>query len=121
MAALTVLCPDTETPDGGPYQVSRATCLAFSRVGCAICPAKDFSLTLQYRIPEQIVACPRWELESDRLDGMDPLRYESVSRLVCLSEQPYPECDRCPNAKSWEPPRSDPGWLERQRSSRLRE
>ncbi len=109
---LIVLC-DGESPKSGSdvYQQSRAICLALPLPACKTCEHGAFSVALKPGAGNQLVACPRWDSLSDRLERTRP-QYEMVRRQQCLIDRPYEHCSFCPNKDIGNPPRVDPGWWE---------
>ena len=120
MSSLTVLCYESTGDWVGPHQESRAICLLGLRPGCAQCANHYFDIRLQFRLPEQQVLCPRWELNQDFKSGLPPIEYEPVFRRQCLVDKPYASCAACPHSKPWELPRTVAGWWEAERAQRER-
>lgn len=112
---LFILC-DGEAPKSGTdvQQQTRAVCLAQRKPGCKSCEHSKFSLQLQPGVGAQMVACPRWDSLSDRLERIKP-RYEMVARQQCLLDMPYEYCSFCPNKDIQSPTRQDPGWWEEEK------
>lgn len=104
----TVTCTDPETP----HSVDRLICLAKTRPNCQGCPNSHFTIRFQARVGDQQVACPRWRSEEERIERKDPLDYVTVSRGLCLSVHPFPQCDGCPNGQADQPPRIYAKWWE---------
>jgi hypothetical protein len=101
----------------GPHDVHRSWCLAGPHSDCGICPHHVFTIRLRTGIGNEIVACPRWSSDSERLHNV-PASYGMVRRELCLTAQPFGWCPSCPNRNPEEPPRMDPGWWERERMLR---
>lgn len=98
-----------------PHWVSRTLCLASARVGCSTCPDFDFKMTFQANIGDQAVACPRWDSEATRLQGVPVQEYVVIKREPCLTVRPFPWCSSCANSRPEEPPRANPGWYDQER------
>lgn len=114
----TVTCiGDPETP----HEVDRTLCILGSRPGCYGCPNRLFTVRFQVRAVDHVVACPRWLSEKERLDRKEPVNYESVPRIVCLTQRPFRQCEDCPNSKASEAPRIQPRWWEYEEKKRLLE
>ena len=102
--------PDWE----GPRDVNRQLCFLRKHPQCGACPHNEFALHLRRGIGQQVVACPRWNSEADRLHGQAPFGYAAVRRELCLTVQPFPWCPSCKNRDPVESPREQPGWYERE-------
>lgn len=109
---LLVLC-DGESPKAGTdvRQQSRTVCLGQPLPACKTCEHSNFSVQFKAGIGDQIVACPRWASESDRVERVIPA-YELVRRQQCIIDRPYEYCSFCPNKSVSNPPRTEPGWWE---------
>ncbi len=108
-----VLCDSDITEEGQmPHVVDRALCLMEVRAACSTCPKSRFSLRFQLRASDQLVACPRWESEEDRKNGLDTLDYVQVRRDTCLNEKPFPFCATCQNSDPTKDPMIERKWVE---------
>lgn len=97
----------------------RAVCLTKPYVACSICPHQTFTLIFKAQPydPYELLACPRWRNEADRLKGDAPASYAPVQRAMC-SERPFPFCPSCPTKEVLEDLGADkvrPGWYGRWR------
>lgn len=101
-----------------PHYVTRTLCLANARVDCTKgCPNSIFKLVFRPQAGNQIVACPRWESEAARISGAPVQGYAMVRRETCFTLRPFSWCPSCPNSRSTEPSRTEPGWLDREKKN----
>lgn len=101
------------SPDwAGPREVNRNLCFLRKHPQCGACPHNTFSIHLRRGIGDQVVACPRWNSDAERLRGHPLIGYAAVRRELCLTVQPFPWCSICKNRDPGEPPREQPGWFE---------
>ncbi len=112
---LIVLC-DGNAPKSGTdvYQQSRAVCLGRPLPGCGTCEHSKFSIKLRPNAGNELVACPRWKSESERLQRVLP-QYEMVRREQCLLTRPYEYCAMCPHKEIHNAPRISAGWWEEEK------
>lgn len=117
---MTVICLGDRDEEGVPLErsVNRIFCLLETKAQCPTCPKSQFKARFQLRVVDQIVACPKWETEADRLLRRDPLGYVMTSRSVCLSEKPFTHCPDCHNGSPRAAPRTQIGWVEEEERQR---
>lgn len=102
----------------GPHQVDRVLCVFEKRTGCDDCVHHSFVIDFQVNIGSQVVACPRWETDTDRIEGRPAVSYVHIRREPCLRIRPFPWCPGCPNSMAQEPPRDQVGWHEREHGNK---
>lgn len=116
---IAVVCrPDPEDPAIMQTQ-HRAVCLVRPYRGCAVCPHQTFTLVFKSNPPDpyQLISCPRWRNEGERLHGNPPVSYVPVERALC-SERPFAFCSSCPPQDELVDFGADkvrPGWYSRWR------
>jgi TPP-dependent indolepyruvate ferredoxin oxidoreductase alpha subunit len=97
-SGLHVVCRPDPT-DAEVQQVQhRAVCILRPYLACSICPHQSFTLVFraQPKNPYELVSCPRWKAEQDRIGGAAPDSYIPVERALC-SERPFSFCPSCPS------------------------
>lgn len=120
---LVVCRPNPFDPEVTQVQ-HRAVCLTTPHIACPTCPHHSFTLVFKANPPNpyQLLSCPRWRSEEERLKGEPPEEYRTVERAFC-SERPFVFCNQCPTPEEVEDLGADkvrPGWYGRWRRT-LRE
>ena len=108
-----VICTSEVDEEGYPISqtVDRVVCLLGMRAGCPTCQNSQVEVLFQIRPSDQVVACPQWDNETERVkEKSDPTSYSLVRREVCLTQKPFPFCCECPNSRATEMPQSLPKW-----------
>jgi hypothetical protein len=109
-AGTNVVCrPDPTDPSIMQTQ-HRAACLHHPFAGCAYCPHQTFTLIFKSvpADPYEILSCPRWGSEADRMNGSPPVSYVPVERALC-SQRPFPFCSSCPTKEELDDLGADKG------------
>lgn len=115
-----VIChPDIADPSIQQVQ-HRASCLSRPYPACFTgCPHQTFTLVFkeQQQDPFELLSCPRWSTERDRINGAAPDTYVTVEQALC-QRKPYSFCNACPSKETLEEMGADkvrPGWYGRWR------
>lgn len=88
-------------PTGDPEVVEkkhRVVCLTKPYAACGGCRHSKFKLVFNAN-PQaslDVVMCPRWKSDTDRVKGEQPETYVPTEVKTC-SEKPFPFCPSCPS------------------------
>jgi len=116
---INVWCrPDPYDPTIGQAQ-HRSVCLTRPYPACPTCLHATFTLVFKSQPldPYELLACPRWRDDTERMTGASPEAYVPVERALCY-QKPFPFCPSCPSSEVLIDIGADkvsPGWYGRWR------